>query len=651
MHRQSQPRRLRPITSRFVLLPFALLLFSLIISACSFSLAADITPPPGSEQRPPIAVTQPAPISGPLYPLVPPNLESGKAIFEEKCAPCHGDTGLGDGPQSAQLPNPVAAIGSIELARQSTPARWYTQVTQGNLQKFMPPFNSLSDRQRWDVVAYSFSLTTPPELVDQGQELYQANCARCHGGTGKGDGQDAAGGPKPPTNLTDQAFMAEKSADDFFQVTKNGLPPAMPAFGAQLSEDEIWALAAYLRSLTFTAPDEPVAVAETPTPGEAATPTSASATPIAEVPAGIGTVTGKVISAAGVELPEEMEILLHGFDNMQVAMTQTTTTQTDGSFIFPDIQMPDGRVFLATVNYGRTSYGSDIGIAQDGINILDLPIVVYETTSDASILKADRLHLFFEFVDAKTVRVIELYIVSNPSDKSLVAPEPGEASVVFSLPDGATKLEFQDGALGGRYIKTADGFGDTVSIPPGFGSYELLFAFEMPYDRNLELAHPVTMPVDAIVILAPEGDIKIKSDILQDSGVRDVQGTQYRTYSGGGLAAGDELRLTLTGKPSIGAPSLTTSSNTSLLVGLSVFGLALIMAGVWLYRRTRLNGADSLDAEQALDSSDSADFETSDSLMDAIIALDDLYQAGQLPDEAYQQRRDELKRRLKELIG
>ena len=223
--------------------------------------------------------------------------------------------------------------------------------------------------------------------------------------------------------------------------------------------------------------------------------------------------------------------------------------------------------------------------------------------------------------------------------------------MVFSLPDGATKLEFQDGALGGRYIKTADGFGDTVSIPPGFGSYELLFAFEMPYDRNLELAHPVTMPVDAIVILAPEGDIKIKSDILQDSGVSDVQGTQYRTYSGGGLAAGDELRLTLTGKPSIGAPSLTTSSNTSLLVGLSVFGLALIMAGVWLYRRTRLNGADSLDAEQALDSSDSADFETSDSLMDAIIALDDLYQAGQLPDEAYQQRRDELKRRLKELIG
>jgi len=624
------------------------------LSACSFSLAADITPPPGSEQRPPIAETQLAPISGPLYPLVPPNPANGKATFEEKCAPCHGVTGLGDGPQSAQLPNPVAAIGSVELARQSTPARWYTQVTQGNLQKFMPPFNSLSDRQRWDVVAYAFSLTAPPELVDQGRELYLANCARCHGQAGQGDGPDAAGGPKPATDLTNQAFMAEKSAADFFQVAKNGLPPAMPAFGAQLSDDEIWALAAYLRSLTFSAPAEPLTEAGTPTPGEATAATGETtpvpATPVADLPAGIGTVTGKVVSASGVELPGDMEVLLHGFDNMQVAMTQTTTTQPDGSFIFPDIQMPEGRVFLATVNYGRTSYGSDIGIVQDGITILDLPITVYETTTDASILRADRLHLFFEFVDAKTVRVIELYIVSNPTDKSLVAPEPGKPSVLFALPDGAMNLEFQDGALGGRYIKTAEGFGDTVSIPPGSGSYELLFAFEMPYDRSLELAHPVTIPVDAIVILVPEGDIKIKSGILQDSGTRDVQGTQYHTYSGAGLAAGDELRLTLTGKPSVGAPSLTTSSNTSLLVGLTVFGLALILAGVWLYRRTRADYSGLQEAEQALDYPGSAASETSDNLMDAIIALDDLFQAGQLPEEAYLGRRDELKRRLKELM-
>ncbi len=37
--------------------------------------------------------------------------------------------------------------------------------------------------------------------------------------------------------------------------------------------------------------------------------------------------------------------------------------------------------------------------------------------------------------------------------------------------------------------------------------------------------------------------------------------------------------------------------------------------------------------------------------MDAIIALDDLYQAGQLPEDAYLKRRAELKARLQERMG
>jgi len=36
-------------------------------------------------------------------------------------------------------------------------------------------------------------------------------------------------------------------------------------------------------------------------------------------------------------------------------------------------------------------------------------------------------------------------------------------------------------------------------------------------------------------------------------------------------------------------------------------------------------------------------------LMDAIIALDELYQAGELPEAAYLERREELKARLKEM--
>jgi hypothetical protein len=126
-------------------------------------------------------------------------------------------------------------------------------------------------------------------------------------------------------------------------------------------------------------------------------------------------------------------------------------------------------------------------------------------------------------------------------------------------------------------------------------------------------------------------------------------------YSGDGLSAGSTLTLSLSGKPKIGGASLTTTgTQTNLIVGIGAFGVALIVAGVWLYMRGKRSrsAAEVPDAELAgeaeLDASTA--MQDSDTVMDAIIALDDSYQSGDLPEEAYQQRRLELKARLKELL-
>ncbi len=196
----------------------SLILGAGLLTACNFSLAEDITPPPGSSQAMRTPQAEAPQISGPLYPLVAPNPANGQAIFSEKCAPCHGPAGLGDGPQSSGLPNPVAAIGSPELARTASPAQWYAVVTQGNMERFMPPFPSLNDRQRWDVIAYAFSLSEPPDSLEAGKALYDENCAACHGDTGKGDGPQASGlsasGLALP-DFTDQERDGQPARDQF----------------------------------------------------------------------------------------------------------------------------------------------------------------------------------------------------------------------------------------------------------------------------------------------------------------------------------------------------------------------------------------------------------------------------------------------------
>ena len=584
---------------------------------------------------------QPQATNGPVFPLVPPSPADGQAIFAEKCAPCHGPAGLGDGPQAAQLPNPVTALGSTEIARQATPADWYTQVTKGNIEKFMPPFASLSDRQRWDTVAYAFALSMPAEVITQGEQLYQANCAQCHGEGGMGG--------SAAIDFTDQAVMAEVSQANLFQVISDGAAPSMPGFAQQLSEDERWALAAYLRSLTFTPSSQPVAQepATTPAATEESVP-AATELPTAAISETVGTVTGSVTNASGGTVPADLTLTLHGFDNMQMAITQTTTTNADGSFVFKDVALQPGRAFIIITEYGNTVYNTDVGQMEAGQNTLNLPLEIYDTTTDTSALIADRLHMFFEFVDSSTVRVVELYVISNPTNKTLVAAEKGQPVVRFTLPQGAENLEFQDGVLGQRYVKTEDGFGDTAAVPPGQGQYEVLYAYTMPYDRKLELDERVNLPVDAVVILVPEGGVKIKSDMLADSGTQDVQGAKYRLLKGASLQPGDRLRMSITGQPTAGQPTLPTGSSTNLMIGLAVFGVALVVAGVWLWRRTRLSEEDEEPEDETPSSETEPTAESVETLMDAIIALDDLYGAGQLPEDAYLKRRAELKARLQE---
>ena len=92
-------------------IPILLTATTLLLAACNFTLAEDVTPPPN------YVSPTPAPTLGPLYPAQAPSTENGAAIFAEKCAPCHGVKGLGDGPQGIQLGVTVPAFGLPEIAR------------------------------------------------------------------------------------------------------------------------------------------------------------------------------------------------------------------------------------------------------------------------------------------------------------------------------------------------------------------------------------------------------------------------------------------------------------------------------------------------------------------------------------------------------
>ncbi len=630
--------------SRVVLLTLVLLTAVGFLSACSFSMAADITPPPGAEVQAVVTVQPTAPQNaGPMYPLVAPDPANGKAIYEEKCLPCHGSQGQGDGPQAAQLPNPPAPLGQADFARQFTPAEWYAVVTNGRIDKFMPPFASLSDGERWDVVAYAFTLSTPADTLTRGETLFAENCTRCHGESGNGDGPDAAQ-LSDVAVFTNQAFMAQLSAEDMAAAISNGAGD-MPAFGDKLSQDDIWALTGYLRTLPFAGNGALAAEPQaTPAVTVSGTLTSTTASPTPEFPLGVvrGTVTNG--SADVSDVPAGLTVTLYAIENMSPVFTKTVSLDENGAYAFEDLEILPERLFVTTVSYAGATYGSDIGAFQEGSDVVELPITIFEPTHDPSVLSVDRLHIFFDFSQPDVLQVVELYVISNNSNQALVPSEPGGGVVPFTLPEGASEPQFQDGVLGGRYLPTADGFMDTLTVRPSQGQYQVLYATTLPYSKKITFRQSYPLKVDAMLFMVPEG-VNLKGDGLEDGGTRDVQGVTYRTYTGKGLSAGSTFEVTVSGKASGGSGiSLASGSNSSLAIGLGAFGVVLIGAGIWFYRQTREQEEDE---ESADDLSEMDDPQT---VMDAIIALDDLYQEGNLPEAAYRTRRAALKEHLKDLL-
>ncbi len=637
-----------------------LILVSATLAGCSgFSLAADITPPP--DYTTPVPQTAVPVALSTAFPLMAPDPQSGAAIYAVKCLPCHGATGLGDGPQAANLPSRPPEIGNRDFASKSRPADWYQVVTDGNLKNFMPGFQgSLDDRQRWDVVAYVYTLSTSSQQLDEAKALYTSKCAACHGDTGKGDGKEAAG--KNMVDWSKQNRLSQFSANKMDQVITSGKEP-MPAF-ADLTVDQRFGLIAYIRTLTFsgvqgqqasvavTATLDPAAATPTPsvagTPVAETTPAVADGTPVAFV--GKVTLKGKILGDNGMAVPPNLEVTLLTFEGMNQVGTVKASSGADGTFTF-DVDNKGGLTYMAQVKYNEFSFNSDILHSSDIVtSSAELPLTIYETTADTAALSIDRVHIFFDFSKPATVQVAELFIISNSGSKVVVAAAQDKPSLSFKLPPGATSLQFDSGAIGDRYVQTSDGFGDLAAIGPGQGQHQVLFSYEMAYTDKLDLKMPIPLAVNAAVIMIPEGGVKMTSSQFQSSGSRDVQGQTYQLYTASAVAKGTDLAVSLAGNPLQGSTSSTPNSNdgtNSLLIGLGVFGVALIAVGVWLFRqRAAVKLADGIEVDEEEGSADSEE-----ALMDAILALDDLHQAGKLPDEAYTQRRADLKERLRALRG
>jgi mono/diheme cytochrome c family protein len=99
-------------------------------------------------------------------------------------------------------------------------------------------------------LATTFPFPVTRAVLERGRERYNIFCTPCHGALGDSTGMIVRRGLKPPPSFHIERLQ-QSPPGHFFDVMTNGLG-AMQDYAAQVSVEDRWAIAAYIRALQLS---------------------------------------------------------------------------------------------------------------------------------------------------------------------------------------------------------------------------------------------------------------------------------------------------------------------------------------------------------------------------------------------------------------
>ncbi|MBW7996206.1 MAG: cytochrome c [Candidatus Glassbacteria bacterium] len=151
-------------------------------------------------------------------------------------------------------------------------------------------------------------LESTDELTGQGEELYNINCASCHGMDGLGKGPKGPGLNPPPRNFTSEQFKQGAGTLQIYQTLNKGVPGSSMTSFSFLNPGELMALAHYVRTFIPAPPPDPPALVQELAPGAGGAAAQLPAVPGDSSGADSAAGAADTVAAKGPSLPVEFAV-------------------------------------------------------------------------------------------------------------------------------------------------------------------------------------------------------------------------------------------------------------------------------------------------------------------------------------------------------
>lgn len=171
-------------------------------------------------------------------------MAGGKAVFADNCQPCHGANGSG-APNFPVLADDDWIWGGTVEDIEATVLYGIRSTHDDTRISDMPSFiedEYFSLAEASEIADFVVSLASTP-ITGNGADLYEENCAACHGE--EGEGQDALGAP----TLSDGIWLFGEGKEAIVAQIAKPNHGVMPYWEGRLTSTEIKQVSIYVHSL------------------------------------------------------------------------------------------------------------------------------------------------------------------------------------------------------------------------------------------------------------------------------------------------------------------------------------------------------------------------------------------------------------------
>lgn len=203
-------------------------------------------------------------------------IDEGKILFSQRCLPCHGASGIGQGPYARHVNQHPANLND-RISNFPGVDYHFWRVMEGVPGTAMPPWKlSLTEEAVWNIISYERTFVDgvvrviPGDFSDseaedfgkkgiispiiqdennftEGKKIYNLYCAQCHGVDGQGDGPASIYIKPEPANFTETNNDFTMQGQWFWKVSEGVETTNMPPWKYVLPENDRWKVIYYVQ--------------------------------------------------------------------------------------------------------------------------------------------------------------------------------------------------------------------------------------------------------------------------------------------------------------------------------------------------------------------------------------------------------------------